>query len=68
MLFIRFSLVIFNNFCLFYFFLNVFANIDTKKILFNKIFKTLIKIATTYIFIYFLIEKTKFSIRIKIRF
>ncbi len=68
MLFVKLSFVIFDNFCLFYFFLNIFANIDIKEIFFNKIFKTLIKIATIYVFINFSIKKAKFLIRIKVRF
>ncbi len=44
----------------------MFANIDTKKILFNKIFKTLTKIVAIYISTSFLIEKIKFSIRTKV--
>ncbi len=68
MLFIRLSLVILNNLCFFYLFLNVFANINTKETLFNKMFKTLTKIATTYVSISFLIKKVKFSIKIKVRF
>jgi len=50
MLFIRLSLIIFDIFNIFYFFLNIFANIDAKETFIDKVLKTLIKIATTYIF------------------
>ncbi len=68
MFFVKLSLVVFDNFRFFYFFLNVFANINTKEILFNKMFKTLTKIIATYIFIDFSIEEIRFLIRIKVRF
>jgi len=68
MLFVKLSSIIFNNFRLFYVFLNIFANIDTKEILFNKMLKTLIKVATTCVSTSFSIKKVKFSIKIKVRF
>jgi len=63
MLFIRFSLIIFDIFDIFYLFLNIFANIDTKETFIDKVFKTLIKIATTCIFVNFSIVLTKIEIR-----
>jgi len=51
-------------FNLFYLFLNVFANIDAKKIFIDKVFKTLIKIVAIYIFVNLSIVLT----RIKIQF
>ena len=62
MLLIRLSLIIFDIFDFFYFFLNVFANIDAKKIFINKILETLIEIATIYIFVNFSIILTRIKV------
>jgi len=63
MLLIRLSLIIFDIFDIFYLFLNIFANIDAKKIFIDEILKTLTKIATTYIFTNFLIVLTRIEIQ-----
>jgi len=62
MLLVRLSLIIFDIFDFFYLFLNVFANIDAKKIFINKILKTLIEIATIYIFVNFSIILTRIKV------
>ncbi len=62
MLLVRLSLIIFDIFDFFYFFLNVFANIDAKKIFINKILETLIEIATIYIFVNFSIILTRIKV------
>jgi len=62
MLLIKLSFIIFDVFNLFYLFLNVFANIDAKKIFINKVLKTLIKIATTYIFVSLSIVLTRIKV------
>jgi len=59
MLLIRLSLIIFNIFNIFYLFLNIFANINAKKIFIDKVLKTLTKIATIYIFASLSIVLTK---------
>ncbi len=71
MLFVKLAFIIFNIFCFFYIFLNIFANINSKRILFNKILKILTKIIATNIYINFLIKEASFSIvltKIKVRF
>jgi len=63
MLFIKFSLIIFNILDFFYFFLNVFANIDAKETFIDEVFKTLTKIVATYIFVNLLIVLTRIEIQ-----
>jgi len=63
MLFIRFSLIIFNILDFFYLFLNIFANIDAKETFIDKIFKTLIKIIAMCIFVNFSIILTRIEVR-----
>jgi len=62
MLLIKLLLIIFDIFDIFYLFLNIFANIDAKETFIDKVFETLTKIATIYIFANLSIVLTKIKI------